>query len=245
MCALEIRIVGCLKDNYAYLLKCGETGEAVVVDPSESGPVLAAIEGAEVTPVAIWNTHHHWDHTGGNEGLLAVYPDLAVAGHASDKGRIPGQTVFLESGDTLRLGTHEASVLHIPGHTTGAVAYVIDEKVFTGDTLFYGGCGRLFEGTPAMMFESLVVELKGRLPENTLVYCGHEYTVSNLRFAQQVEPNNLAIQETLSWAREQRSHGLPTVPSTLAIEAEVNPFMRALNAEELGARRALKDAFKG
>jgi hydroxyacylglutathione hydrolase len=243
MSALEITIIPCLKDNYAYLVTCRETRAAAVVDPSESLPVLAAVEAEEADLVAIWNTHHHWDHTGGNEGLLAVYPQLAVYGHVSDEGRIPGQTVFLTEGDAVSLGRSFGDVMHIPGHTAGAVAYVIDGKVFTGDTLFYGGCGRLFEGTPAMMFESLVVKLKGRLAPETLVYPGHEYTVNNLQFAQTIEPNNASIAECLSWAKEQRSHGLPTVPSTLAIETEVNPFMRATTVEELAERRTQKDSF--
>ena len=245
MSSVEVTIIPCLKDNYAYLVSCKETNLAAIVDPSEAEPVLAAIETTGVEPVAIWNTHHHWDHTGGNAGLLEVYSNLAVAGHASDKGRIHGQTLFLEAYDALTLGRHSVSVLHIPGHTTGAVAYYVNGKVFTGDTLFYAGCGRLFEGTPAMMFESLVVQLKGRLPEETLVYCGHEYTVSNLRFAEHIEPGNQAIKETLSWALEQRAHGLPTIPSTLAIEAAVNPFLRSSSTEELGERRSRKDVFTG
>ena len=245
MSSVHVTIIPCLKDNYAYLVTCQETNLAAIVDPSEANPVLAAIETTGVELAAIWNTHHHWDHTGGNAGLLAVYPELAVAGHASDKGRIPGQTLFLEANDTVSLGRHTASVFHIPGHTTGAISYYLDGKVFTGDTLFYGGCGRLFEDTPAIMFESLVVQLKGRLPEDTLVYCGHEYTVNNLRFAASVEPGNEAIKETLSWALEQRAHGLPTIPSTMAIEAAVNPFLRAASAQELGDRRAQKDTYKG
>jgi hydroxyacylglutathione hydrolase len=239
----NVTIIECLKDNYAYLLVCPMTGTAAVVDPSEEGPVVAAVERVGVNLTTILNTHHHWDHTGGNTALLKRWPGLTVAGHESDKGRIPGQTLFLADGDSVTVGQCRAVVYHIPGHTTGAVAYAFDGMVFTGDTLFYAGCGRLFEGTPAMMYGSLVGTLLERLNPDTQVYFGHEYTVNNLLFAQHVEPDNPDIAERLVWAREKRAEGLPTVPSTMGIEAQVNPFVRASSAEELGRRRAQKDVF--
>ncbi len=243
MNALTIEIIPCLRDNYAYLLTCTATGRAAVVDPSQVDPVVEAVDRAGVELVAILNTHHHWDHTGGNKGLLARWPDLEVYGHASDRGRVHGQTHFLDAGDALTLGDVLATVRHIPGHTTGAVAYCFPQDVFTGDTLFYAGCGRLFEGTPEMMYRSLTTELCDTLDADTRLWCGHEYTVSNLEFAVTVEPDNSAIPERLAWARTERAAGRPTVPSTVADEQAVNPFVRAGSAAELARRRSLKDAF--
>ncbi|HKJ00440.1 MAG TPA: hydroxyacylglutathione hydrolase [bacterium] len=222
---MRVMPIPCLQDNYAYLVICEETGQAAVVDPSEAAPVLRALQEAKVELVAILNTHHHWDHVGGNKELLAKFPRLEVYGHSSDKGRIEGQTRFLESGDTFRLGKLDVRVLHNPGHTTGAVSYVIDGNVFTGDTLFAGGCGRLFEGTPEMMYESLC-KVIGALPEHTKVHFGHEYTENNLRFAASVEPDNRDVQEKLEAVRKLRAAGKFSTPSTLAEEWRTNPFMR-------------------
>jgi hydroxyacylglutathione hydrolase len=229
--------IPCLSDNYAYLVTCDKTKLTAIVDPSEAAPVLAALAKLDVKPVAIWNTHHHWDHVGGNEELCKALGIKDVYGHASDKGRIAMQSKFLEEGDTFTMGETSARILHIPGHTTGAVAYVLgDEAVFTGDTLFIAGCGRLFEGTPAMMFDSLA-KLAG-LREATRVYCGHEYTKANLRFAAHVEPDNADVKD---YAAKVSS---PSVPSTIALEKRINPFMRAKNVEEFAARRSAKDNFK-
>ncbi len=201
------------------------------------------------------NTHHHPDHVGGNDGLLARYGALPVHAHASDDGRIPGQTDRVEEGRPLRAAGLELDPLHVPGHTTGAVAYVVEGGVFTGDTLFVAGCGRLFEGTPAMMHRSLVEKL-GRLPPATRVYCGHEYTVGNLRFAVHAEPDNRAAAEKLERAKATRERGEPTVPSTIAEELETNPFLRcgepslaarfpgADAVEVFAAVRRAKDTFR-
>lgn len=243
MHALTIDVIPCLRDNYAYLVTCAATGRAAVVDPSQADPVAAAVEQAGVELVTILNTHHHWDHTGGNKALLARWPDLDVAGHASDRGRIHGQTRFLEAGDAVEVGALRATVRHLPGHTTGAVAYCFPGEVFTGDTLFYAGCGRLFEGTPEMMYRSLTAELCDTLPADTRIWCGHEYTVQNLRFAATVEPNNPDIAERLAWAEAERAAGRATVPSTVGVEQAVNPFVRAGSVAELGRRRLAKDAF--
>lgn len=261
---MRIVAIPCLKDNYAYLVICEITNEAAIVDPSEAEPVLRAVAEAGVTVRAIWNTHHHFDHVGGNEALAAHFKIDAVYGHASDKGRIPAQSRFLDEGDRVTLGTSiEASILHIPGHTTGAIAYVVTAKpdapraVFTGDTLFLAGCGRLFEGTPAMMHASL--SKLAELPDDTRVHCGHEYTESNLRFAAHVEPGNQAIVAAQKQAADARGKGQPTVPGTMAGEKETNPFLRvgsqeirrvlgiskdAGDAEALGAIRAAKDVFR-
>jgi hydroxyacylglutathione hydrolase len=182
-----------------------------------------------------------------------------VFGHASDRGRIPEQTEFLTDGASVEVEGLSFRALHIPGHTLGAVGYAGEGAVFTGDTLFAGGCGRLFEGTPAQMYQSLNVTLAA-LPDETLVYCGHEYTASNLKFAAHLEPGNAAISNKARHVAEQRAHGVPTVPSTLGEEKATNPFMRcdspeiiahlshALSADRspaaiLGAVRAAKDKF--
>ncbi|HEY1955686.1 MAG TPA: hydroxyacylglutathione hydrolase [Polyangiaceae bacterium] len=235
-----IEPIPCLKDNYAYLVTCDKTGKRAVVDPSEAEPVLAAL--GTKTLDAIWNTHHHWDHVGGNEALVAKLGVREVCGHASDRGRIAAQTRFLEEGDTFELGALRVRILHIPGHTTGAIAYVVDgfadgaPAVFTGDTLFVAGCGRLFEGTPEMMFASLAK--LAALPDETRVYCGHEYTAANLRFAAHVEPDSADI------AAAAKRVQVPSVPSTIAAEKRINPFVRARTVADLAARRAAKDSFK-
>lgn len=229
---MHILPIACLEDNYAYLVVCEATAQAAVVDPSEAEPVLAAIKSAGVTLTAIWNTHHHWDHTGGNQALTEAYPGIDVVAHASDRGRIFGQTVFADDGADVRVGTEvSARIIHNPGHTTGAISYFISAEpaVFTGDTLFCSGCGRLFEGTPAMMHASL--SRLAALPGDTQVFCGHEYTVSNLAFAAAVEPDSAAIADRARWAKDRRRHNLPTVPSTLTGELATNPFLRTGEAE--------------
>lgn len=257
--AVEVHLVPCLKDNYCYLVHQPGSTDTLVVDASEEAPVLAALGRLGLTPVAILATHHHLDHVGGNDGLLARYPGLRVLGHKSDRGRIPGQTDALDDGAKVELAGIEVQALHIPGHTLGALAYVAEGAAFTGDTLFAAGCGRLFEGTAAQMYESLNLKL-GALPDDTRVYCGHEYTVSNLRFAHTLEPNNPEIAKKLAWAQAQREQGQPTLPSTLADERRTNPFLRVAEQDVvagvkerlerdrspqavLAAVRAMKDAF--
>jgi hydroxyacylglutathione hydrolase len=217
--------VPCLKDNYAYLVICEKTGEAAVVDASEGEPVLAAAKREGVKLASIWSTHHHMDHVGGNEAVREGAGIREVAAHASDRGRVPAQTRFLETGDVVQVGEVRARTVHIPGHTLGAVAYVIEgddgRAVFTGDTLFLAGCGRLFEGTPAQMHASL--SSLSALADDTRVYCGHEYTASNLRFARHVEPSNPALRE--------RDPSVPSVPGTIANERATNPFLRVRSDE--------------
>lgn len=236
--AAMIRIlpVPCLQDNYAYLVLDDSEKKAAIVDASESEPVVLALTEAGAEPVAIWSTHHHGDHVGGNLELARRFPGLRVYGHDSDRGRIPGQTEFLAHDERFRFGRTEVRALHIPGHTLGAVAYVADDAVFTGDTLFLAGCGRLFEGTPEMMFRSLN-EVLGALDDATRVFCGHEYTVNNLRFAAEVaEPGNARVVERLARARAQRERGEPTMGATLGEERATNPFLRV---NERAVRAAL------
>ncbi len=249
--------VACLSDNYAYLVSEEGRREAVVVDPSEAPPVLAALAREGLDLVAILNTHHHWDHVGANEALRDRFGGLSIYGHASDlgQGRIPAQTVGVEEGKPFEVAGMTFRVLHVPGHTLDAVAYVVKDAVFTGDTLFVAGCGRLFEGTPAMMYASLCEKL-GHLPGETRIFCGHEYTVNNLRFAAFVEPDNEDVKRALAAAQDTRTRGEPTVPSTMAEELRTNPFLRVdepsvraryagtNGAEVLGRVRAAKDSFR-
>ena len=220
-----------LADNYAYLIIDEATNEAGVVDPSEAPPVAAAVKREGVQFTTIVNTHHHWDHVNGNEALVREFPGLKVYGHKRDRDRTPCITDLVDEGDTIRIGRLEGHFLFIPCHTSGHVALHLaaEKAVFTGDTLFIAGCGRLFEGTAADMHNNMVKLMA--LPDDTRIYCGHEYTEKNLRFALTLEPSNTQIQNKLRWAQEVRAKKLPTVPSTVAEEKEINPFVRVNSAE--------------
>ena len=220
---MRIVQVPLLRDNYGYLIVCQQTNSAAVIDPSEAEPMLQRIEQEKVAPVAILNTHHHRDHTGGNEGILSK-TQLEVYGHKSDQARIPGLTNGVDEGDEIQIGDLKAKVFFIPGHTTGHVAYLFRDALFCGDTLFTAGCGRLFEGTPEQMHASLKKLMA--LPDETKIYCGHEYTESNLRFALSVEPNNRKLASRFERVQALRARGTSTVPSTLEEEKQTNPFLR-------------------
>ncbi len=255
---MKIIQVPLLRDNYGYLLVCEKTQQAAIVDPSEAAPVLGRIEQQAVTPVAILNTHHHRDHTGGNEGLLARR-QLRVYGHKSDQARIFGMTDGVDEGDEIQIGEIKGKVFFIPGHTTGHVAYLFDDNLFCGDTLFTAGCGRLFEGTPEQMQASLKKLMA--LGDNVKVYCGHEYTENNLRFAMTVEPDNAKLAARYEQVKNLRARGQSTVPATMAEEKQTNPFLRWDSKEiqasvmsampdtrldpvaVFGAVRKMKDAF--
>jgi hydroxyacylglutathione hydrolase len=228
---MKIIQIPLLRDNYGYLIVCEKTKNAAIIDPSEADPVLARIDQEQVSLQAILNTHHHRDHTGGNEGILAKRK-AEVYGHKSDSGRIHGLSRGVDEGDEIQIGELKGTVLFIPGHTTGHVAYLFENNLFCGDTLFTAGCGRLFEGTPEQMQASLKKLMA--LPDNTKVYCGHEYTESNLRFAMSVEPKNPKLASRFERVQGLRARGTSTVPSTIEEEKQTNPFLR-WNSKEIQA----------
>jgi hydroxyacylglutathione hydrolase len=230
MSKLEIEPVPCLRDNYAYLVYDPDEGVCGVVDASEAGPVKRALERRGLKLTHILSTHHHNDHVGGNLALKAEF-GATVVGAAKDAARIPGLDIGLNEGDVFTFGSHEARVLEIPAHTSQHIAFWFeaDRCVFTGDTLFAMGCGRLFEGTADEMWTSLSKLM--RLPDDVRVYCGHEYTEANGRFALTLEPNNADLAARMDEVRKVRAKGLPTIPSTIGIEKKTNPFLRAGSSE--------------
>jgi hydroxyacylglutathione hydrolase len=257
---MEIIRIPALSDNYIFLLYDASQKIAAVVDPAEYEPVAKKIRGLNVPLVAIFNTHHHGDHVGANRELMRDFPDLCVYGGAEDRGRIPGQQVFLQDGDEVEFAGRIAQVFFVPGHTKGHIAYYFppmkgDEmgELFCGDTLFAGGCGRLFEGTPADMVSSLT-KLRG-LPDHTRIWCAHEYTLGNLRFALTVDGDNEYLRKRYQEVEKKRGQDISTIPSVLGIEKLTNPFLRwdfpslqqAMNSTEsvqvFGRLRGKKDVF--
>lgn len=226
MPALDIVLVPALSDNYVYLLHDAASGATAVVDPGEVAPVEAALAARGWTLTHILNTHHHADHIDGNEALKAKYGAILV-GPTAEKARIPDMDVTVGEGDTYDFAGHVAQVFDTPGHTTGHIAlYFADsDALFSGDTLFALGCGRMFEGTPELFWESLL-KLRG-LPDATKVYCGHEYTASNAKFALSIDGGNAALKARSAEIDQLRAAGKPTVPSLLGQEKKINPFLRA------------------
>jgi len=226
MAELVIRQIPVLRDNYVYLLHEPDSGDTAAVDPSVAGPVLDALGREKWRLTHILNTHHHNDHTGGNNELKAA-TGCTIVGPRADRERIPGIDLDVADGETYRFGTEEARVFDVPGHTRGHIAYWFAKSraLFCGDTLFLMGCGRLFEGTPEQMWRSLG-KLKN-LPPETMVYCAHEYTQSNARFALTVEPDNRALVARAQRIDALRQAGQPTVPASLGEELATNPFLRA------------------
>ncbi|MBT3929889.1 MAG: hydroxyacylglutathione hydrolase [Rhodospirillaceae bacterium] len=225
MSRLEIHQIPVLSDNYVYLAHCPETDATAVVDPAVTGPVLDAAKAKGWTITHILNTHHHDDHTGGNLEIKEV-TGCTIVGPRADRSRIPGIDVEVDEGDSYTLGNAQARVYFVPGHTRGHIAFWFEDSdaLFCGDTMFALGCGRLFEGTPAQMWSSLSTFMT--LPGETRVYCAHEYTQANGRFALSVEPDNGALVRRMAEIDEKRANDIPTVPSTIAEELATNPFLR-------------------
>jgi hydroxyacylglutathione hydrolase len=228
---MQIIRLSALVDNYIFLLYDSQQKIAAVVDPAESEAVLQQLTQLKAELVAIFNTHHHHDHVGGNQQLMREFPQLTVYAGIEDRGRIPGQKVFLQEGDRIQFSDRTAEVFFIPGHTRAHIAYYFPPttpsdtgELFCGDTIFAGGCGRLFEGTPAQMLDS-ISKLRN-LPDNTRVWCAHEYTLNNLQFALTVDSDNTDLQKRYDQVKALRSRQEATIPSFLGIEKRTNPFLR-------------------
>ena len=236
-----VEIIPCLQDNYSYLI-IDENNNACVVDPSEAKPVIDLVERESINLEYILNTHHHYDHIGGNEELKERYNSIVV-GYNGDAKRIPGIDVLVENNQVWKGDNFEAKIIHIPGHTTGHISFHFfkEKLIFTGDTLFSLGCGKIFEGTYQEMFESLN-KIKS-LPADTKIYCGHEYTLQNSKFCIKHDPTNSNLQNKILKITEKLENALPTIPSILKDEIECNIFLRAKNVESFSKLRDLKDNF--
>lgn len=217
--------VPCHFDNYAYIVICEKSGEGGVVDPSEYYPVYKALKKLNIHLTSIFCTHHHNDHIGGLEEFLAAQPELNVYGHVEELSRITGLTKGLSDGDRISVGVTKGEVIHTPGHTRGSVCFLFEDNLFTGDTVFGAGCGRLFEGSPEQMCDSLT-KLRGAVSETTKIYFGHEYTQHNLKFAAMIEPENEQIRKRMDSVIIAKGSGEGTTPSTVHLELMTNPFFR-------------------
>ena len=227
---LQVHQFPCLNDNYGYLVHDPQTGVTATIDTPEVAPINAALEEMHWELTHILNTHHHFDHAGGNEALKEQW-GCTIVGAANDAARIPGIDVEVSDGEAFEFGSATATVLEVPGHTTGHIAFYFGDSgiAFVGDTLFALGCGRLLEGTPMQMWSSLQKLMA--LPDETTVYCAHEYTQANAAFAVTVEPNNADLAERVRQIDELRAEGKPTVPTTIGLERATNPFVRPMSAD--------------
>ena len=241
---IEVVRIPALTDNYIWLAHDATSGETVVIDPAEAAPVLAEANKRGWTIGQIWNTHWHPDHTGGNAEIKAA-TGCTITGPADELARIPTLDVQVGEGDTVRLGAFTGKVLEMPAHTAGHIVFHLSDPgmIFVGDVLFAMGCGRLFEGDASQMWANM--QRLAALPPETVVYCAHEYTQSNGRYALVAEPDNQAVADRMVEVDALRARGEPTVPTTIGQERATNPFMRAGSAEELARRRAAKDTFRG
>jgi hydroxyacylglutathione hydrolase len=239
---MKIQIIKCLQDNYSYLIIDEEKKIACVIDPSEAKPIINFIESNNLKLVYILNTHHHFDHVGGNLELKSKY-NSKVVGFTGDKDRIPEIDILVEDNQTWKEYDFEAKIYHIPGHTSGHIAFHFfkEKKIFTGDTLFSLGCGRIFEGTYKQMYESLN-KIK-KLPKETEIYCGHEYTMQNSKFCKANDNKNLKLKKKIIEIEECLKKGLPTIPSILGEEIDCNIFLRAKDLDSFSKLRDLKDNF--
>jgi hydroxyacylglutathione hydrolase len=238
---LEIIPVPAFSDNYIWLVHDSDGGETAVVDPGDAAPALAETERRGWKVTQVWNTHHHWDHSGGNLAMKEA-TGCTVSGPAAET--IPGRDAPLSEGSELRIGDHVGRAIEIPGHTLGHVALVFDDDriAFVGDTMFAMGCGKLFEGTAQQMYRSL--QRIAELPEDTKLYCGHEYTLANGKFAAHAEPGNSEIADRLARVEQMRADGEITLPTTVGAERATNPFVRSSGWQEFARLRADKDSFR-
>ena len=239
---MRIEIIKCLQDNFSYLIIDEENNSACVIDPSEAGPVINYIEKFNINLKFILNTHHHFDHIGGNKELKKKY-NSKVIGFKKDENRIPEIDITLNDREIWKDNKFEAKIYHIPGHTTGHVCYHFfnQNNLFTGDTLFSLGCGRIFEGTYEQMFNSL--QLIKSFSEDTKIYCGHEYTLKNSEFCIKHDKNNSALIEKIESIKEKLKKGFSTVPSTIKEELDCNIFLRSKDVQSFSKLRYLKDNF--
>jgi|TARA_B100002052_G_scaffold95838_1_gene88491 hydroxyacylglutathione hydrolase len=239
---MEVKIIPCLEDNYAYLLIDNTNNTACIIDPSEASPIINYLEKNKIKLSFILNTHHHYDHVGGNKKLKETY-GAKVIGYIDDKKRIPEIDIIVKNNQIWKEKNFEAKIIHIPGHTKGHICFYFfnEKKIFSGDTLFSLGCGKIFEGTYAQMFESL--NFFKTLPQDTNIYCGHEYTLKNSEFCLKHDPNNLNLKKKIQKIKEKLNKNLPTLPTTIKDEIECNIFLRTENLENFSKLRDLKDNF--
>tara|TARA_B110000263_G_scaffold143757_1_gene124723 strand:- start:92 stop:811 length:720 start_codon:yes stop_codon:yes gene_type:complete len=239
---MKIEIIPCLQDNYAYLIIDEKKNIGCVIDPSESAPIIEYLEKNKINLKFILNTHHHFDHVGGNKKLKEKY-GANVIGFKGDKDKIPGIDILVDDQEIWKYESFESKIIHIPGHTLGHVCFYFynDKSIFTGDTLFSLGCGRIFEGTYSQMYESLK-KIKD-LPQDTKVFCGHEYTIQNSKFCMLHDKNNENLKNKIKEVEKKLQNNLPTIPSTIKEELECNVFLRSNNIETFSKLRDLKDNF--
>ena len=239
---MRVEIIPCLQDNYSYLIIDETNKIACVVDPGEDKPITNFIEKENINLKYILNTHHHYDHIGGNKDLKKKYNSVVI-GYKDDASRIPGIDILLNNNQIWKADNFEAKIMHIPGHTTGHISFHFfkEKLIFTGDTLFSLGCGKIFEGTYQDMFDSLN-QIK-KLPQDTKIYCGHEYTLQNSKFCIKHDPENLNLKKKIVEIKKKLENNIPTIPSTLKDENECNIFLRAKDVESFSKLRDLKDNF--
>ena len=239
---MRVEIISCLKDNYSYLIIDDNNNSACVIDPSESKPIIDYLENKNIKLNYILNTHHHYDHIGGNKDLKKKYKSVVV-GFKEDSDRIPEIDILIDNNQIWKAGNFEAKIIHVPGHTSGHICFHFfkEKLIFTGDTLFSLGCGRIFEGSYEQMFQSLN-KIKV-LPKETKIYCGHEYTFNNAKFCKKYDSENKNLQKKIEKIEKQLENGIPTIPSTLKEELECNIFLKAKDIESFTKLRDLKDNF--
>ena len=239
---MKVEIISCLQDNYSYLIIDETNNLACVVDPSEARPIIDYLKNKNINLKYILNTHHHFDHVGGNEELKKKY-NAIVVGYKHDSERIPEIDILLEDNEIWKRDNFVAKIIHVPGHTKGHICFNFykEKLLFTGDTLFSLGCGKIFEGTYEQMFNSL--EKIKALPLDTKIFCGHEYTLNNSKFCIKYDNENLSLQKKIQDIEIKLNDSLPTIPSTLKEELDCNIFLRAKDLKTFSKLRYLKDNF--